>query len=135
MDREILFRAWDKNHKTIVQIGDKVLFQKRKITAGDILNHFEDIEIMQYTGLKDKNCKRIFEGDIVNHTDIEGGTSKVVYDKYSASFYLLSFSTRKIKRKKPILINFSSCVDFMSGQLNLEVIGNIHENPELLKGV
>lgn len=102
-EREIKFRAWDK----------KWLFMTYPCTLEDIKNGFEGIfgknkDLMQYTGLKDKNGKEIYEGDIVNH-------------KY--------YST-------PIVITFKNGC-FESGDVNitdksLEIIGNIYENPELL---
>lgn len=79
----------------------------------------QDAIIMQYTGLKDKNSKDIYEGDVVEWWD-SLGVSELGND---------SFSTR-------------SEVSFNNGMFEpvcwlipdqFEVIGNIHENPELLK--
>ena len=72
----------------------------------------------QYTGLKDKNGKKIFEGDIVK--DIAGGVYKVVYD---TEYMRFAFEQDSIKWG---LEGFDSITDF-------EAIGNIHDNPELLK--
>jgi uncharacterized phage protein (TIGR01671 family) len=73
----------------------------------------------QYTGLKDKNGKEIYEGDIVtglfNHTDIIG---HIVYGS-DATFF--------IERKGLYGIGLNNAEDW------LEVVGNIYENPELLK--
>lgn len=85
----------------------------------------------QYTGLKDKNGKEIYEGDVVqnivtrrdftmpkdttpySYTDVEYATQQTVeYDEHWAEFKVISTIERGI----------------------LEVIGNIYENPELLKG-
>lgn len=73
----------------------------------------------QYTGLKDKNGNEIYEGDIVtglfNHTDIIG---HIVYGS-DATFF--------IERKGLYGIGLNNAEDW------LEVVGNIYENPELLK--
>ena len=72
----------------------------------------------QYTGLKDKNGKKIFDGDIVK--DIAGGVYKVVYD---TEYMRFAFEQDSIKWG---LEGFVIITDF-------EVIGNIYDNPELLK--
>lgn len=72
--------------------------------------------VMQYTGLKDKNGKEIYEGDIINH--IHGTKERVFYDR--GKFNVTS-------RVDSILLYY--VLD------NLEIIGNIYENPELFEGV
>lgn len=80
----------------------------------------------QYTGLTDKNGKKIFEGDIVRAQDnlicspfCDGIIGKIVYDE--CAFF--------IEPKNPMDSQwlFNECADY-------EVLGNIHDNPELLKG-
>ena len=78
----------------------------------------------QYTGLKDKNGKRIFEGDICRNTRTgeivsvkwHGTMAGYVWNKRRADGFLFDFGEL-----------FRACVKY-------EVIGNIHDNPELLKG-
>ena len=77
----------------------------------------------QYTGLCDKNGKKIFEGDIVA---IERGWNETV--KYHVFFdpQICGFIGDSI--------NYIGFTTFGDDEINMEVIGNIHDNPELLKG-
>ena len=82
---------------------------------GSLVNN-EDFVIQQFTGLTDKNDKEIYEGDICNTRD---GDLLTCYD-YNSFIYMVLFSEEH------------SGVNGYS-QKELEVIGNIYENPELLK--
>jgi len=81
----------------------------------------EEVEtIEQYTGLKDKNGKEIYEGDIVVNTYYDDGEMyKVLWVEDSVAFGMESLDDMELY-KLPLE--------------SLEVIGNIHENPELLEG-
>jgi uncharacterized phage protein (TIGR01671 family) len=146
--REYKFRAWDKKTKKLYpvelirfyfsgidqngqggafltdcekdigkfeEIGDTG-FQNFNEQTG-IFRNFNEIELMQYTGLKDKNGKEIYKGDIV---EINCGTYK---DNAVVNFIDGTFTTHD-RGFEP---------DIMPPEKDMEIIGNIYENPELLK--
>ena len=79
----------------------------------------------QYTGLTDKNSKKIFEGDIVKFcTELK----EICFVDYGKGKYIL----RQLKKDKHL--SWQSIDIFELFDLECEVISNIHDNPELLKG-
>ena len=129
MNREIKFRAWDFGNKRMV-LGEAIgftfitntVFQDGDISAtGEILltEKVKLSELMQYIGLKDKNRKEIYEGDIVKEvceSKIHGQGEVIFEDGCFGRRY----------GKKGALI-------FQEEDYEYEVIGNIYSNPELLK--
>mgnify|MGYP001575772868 CR=1 FL=1 len=105
--RTIKFRAWDKD-------ADYMSFPEN-IPNGTKSDNGIYI-FMQFTGLLDKNGKEIYEGDILKY---DGETRVVIYE--APSFELQLKETRAFA--------WDNWAEFG------EVIGNIHENPELLKMV
>ena len=136
MMREILFRGKATNRdpdycfRTDYENGDWVYglltetenymgFAEMTNTDGVSRIDVDKNTIGQYTGLIDKNGNQIFEGDIVEYArDEEIGL--IAYHENEAMF-VVEFDTW--------LTDF----DHMYGE-NLEILGNIHDNPELLKG-
>ena len=137
------YRAWDRlrkemNYKVMVGNCDTddenwtcpiIWIEEEK----DWL-HFDDYEcIMQSTGLKDKNGKEIFEGDVVSRNS--GMPSVVEFGKW---IYEEDFGY-KIKNIGFYLNSsydddeFFQAMDYEDIRKNYEVIGNIYENPELLE--
>jgi len=129
--REIKFRAWDKPENQMIQsIGiskNGIAFEcVHSNDSGSDYEEFEQYILMQYTGLKDKKGKDIYEGDIVTWIDEcandHDGERQSGYFVFSWSLYDASFMLDQGSSS----FGFGECDTF-------EVIGNIYENPELLK--
>ena len=124
--REIKFRSWDKREMLEVKsihLGTQKIIVGCKY--GNMSIPFENVELMQYTGLKDKNGKEIYEGDILR-TEIEDNQYRnyhVKFDEKELSYELYG------NDDLPYRICCTSC-----NQELFEVIGNIYENPELIEG-
>ena len=87
----------------------------------------------QYTGETDKNGKKVFEGDILKITRKQGGRTKKVKAlvKYGNLWEKCAFI---VAYKGTAWDYMKDIVDFVDGTKNFEIIGNIHDNPELLEG-
>lgn len=131
MSREIKFRAWDKSSEYMhsnVQSG--VYEDPDEWTEFSTVLGLECFEVMQYTGLKDKNGKEIYEGDIVEYNDFNSlRTGGHAEDKIIVGKVTFGCGMWMVEEK--------NCGhDLYEGLVNdeeLEVIGNIYENPELLE--
>lgn len=114
--KEIRFRAWDKKRKILRDVAEidfrleTVIFYRSTNIPEERVS-FDDIEIMQYdTSRNDKNGKEICEGDIVK-ADWHYDTPTVIKD-------LEQF--------------FYDIHEYAVDEANLEVIGDVYQNPELL---
>jgi len=132
----IKFRAWDEENKmfhyfTLFDIWKNIKYPSHVITNHKVY-HIKDLPTDQYIGLKDKNKKEIYEGDVVKAQHQK--ERKIIGDqfekievvgevKYEAPSFFL-------KLENSLTQNW---LDFDSSAEPYEIIGNIYENPELAK--
>ena len=139
--RTIKFRAWDKEYEKMTYFDDEdyeynppLVFRLdqvfKKNSNYDDYEDFEynditdKVEVMQYTGLHDKNGKEIFEGDIVN-CQTKYGKAKAIIKFIDGKF--VAYWDSKITHPKNG--HHIACYDINK---RFEVIGNIYDNKELL---
>ena len=123
--RELKFRAWDPHNKCFLhRFMDN--FMLCVLEKGGSLGYI----IEQYTGLKDKNGTEIWESDIVRHTSQN--------PRYKTTFFVVQYRPGAwiqwpIAKDKQWEENRDpyECVEW--DWYNVEVVGNIHENPELVE--
>ena len=131
--REIKFRAWDMRVKKMY-FGGMDKFN----SIAPFVNALENYPLMQYTGLKDKNGKEIYEGDIVIADD-DGQEFPEKYDedkdeyipcgKYEVYWAEAMWWLRSPAEPHGLQMEYNPFTD----DADFEVIGNIYENPELVK--
>ena len=119
------FRAWLKNDKEMINVDEIHWFNGELDIIGDYITFVrkaDEIELMQSTGLCDKEGTEVFEGDILHHQIQTEYTFIVKYDKDKGHWYGDGLSrTYRIDIAKRFLPYY------------YKVIGNIYENPELLE--
>lgn len=129
------FRAWHHELGRMMSIKN-MWFQEgvvEEIELNDtVMNDYitsypDEVTIMQSTGLKDKNGKEIFEGDIVQYqnTKVPSADSKGVI-RYFDNWAMFGID---IEHNEPRALFFNG----LSDHISLDVVGNIYENPELLE--
>jgi hypothetical protein len=113
---EIKFRAWDKQQKRMFDWKEVKLFSFDEVFSDD------NCIPLQFTGLKDKNGVEIYEGDIVQFNLTHFGT----VEWFNSSWVLKNTSTKEYEGQ------FLHGIVEYYGKRDLEVIGNIYDNPELI---
>ena len=129
--REIKFRFYPKNQitnfqgKTLQKMWEatSIDFEENEISNGGDIFKLDEVELMQYTGLKDKNWKELYEGDIYELKT----WSKVYY-----RWYIRILDTYSGFRHKTIKTERVHRYKYWPGWNKFEIIWNIYENPELL---
>ena len=122
--REILFRAYVNDKGKIYDIKKidfdygMVWFEEENKPT-DTMRMFDQIELMQFTSLTDKNGAKIFEGDILK------GCWNTIFEVYYDDC-LLQFRAKTVD-------GFNKDIDYYGYPHQIEVIGNIYDNKELLE--
>ncbi|MBK3312535.1 MULTISPECIES: YopX family protein [Bacillales] len=119
---EIKYRIYGKENRIMYSWEEILNFDSLKDTLknGGKENQYYS-PLLRYTGLKDKNGKEVYEGDILKEKDI---ITEVVFHDYQWKEKLISSPRNHLKNYFP----FRDTLPFTA-----EVLGNIYENPELLK--
>jgi hypothetical protein len=123
--KEIKFRAWDKENKKMMKVSSLSLENKEiSVKENGTFRLFRMQDLMQYTGLKDKNGKEICEGDIVKILKLEGYGESCDQVEYTAKieYYISEFRLQLLDLR----LSDESIVE-------IEIIGNIYENKNLLE--
>lgn len=138
MNREREFRAWLIDEKKMVEVdainfkSEVIFYTVDKEIDGEIIDtlqtrFFKEIELIEYTGLKDKNGVKIFESDIVKIVGYHHSTPHKIEEENFVVVW--SFERWVLQRK----LKNGGVEETLLGDEDDEVIGNIYENPELLE--
>ena len=117
------YRAWDSWRKRM-SVVDRIYIDTEGVRLyddfGEYWRDFRDVKLMQSTGLRDKNDKEIFEGDILKSNKY---TTSVFYERgaYCVKFCRTTNTT--------VTMNVISFIE----KYKTKIIGNVYENPELLE--
>lgn len=152
MNREIKFRAWDTHYKMMVYdvsvyhnadgigipyVGDgpytsEMIDESSYLAEGenDWLYILSNFELMQYTGLKDKNDKEIYEGDICRGPNGKHWVIQWIGHSWCMTNEIIPSDRMKFAGEETYTID--GWLDLPPRKQALQVIGNIYENPELL---
>jgi len=133
MSRDIKFRAWSEKHKEMVS-NDDLIFENgdwfamtsppdADVRFGEVI---DVVELMQYTGLKDKNGVEIYEGDILQIDDPEDDSKCVVVFKDGAFKKQFKYSDESLEKEPHLPKLFFTHFDSLDLELWV-VAGKIHE--------
>ena len=147
MSRDIKFRAWHKGLDRMCDANyidfEGNCYDESNSFEGTYVKYDSKYELMQYTGLKDKNDKEIYEGDIIQFVWEEDSCwGKAGTYKGYIGFNQGAFEVTYIGRDEITVFDdggwhenskSDDMQSFISWSEEIEVIGNIYENKELLK--
>lgn len=120
--REIKFRAWFKRQHKMIQPCYAEIFKDGSFGGGENWNTSTECVLMQFTGLRDKNGKEIYEGDLFPAP--AGNFYRVAWNNEAAKFSVV------IERTSGKMIGIPKIA--MQDLCKMEICGNKFENPELL---
>ncbi|HFW7124731.1 TPA: YopX family protein [Streptococcus pyogenes] len=136
------YRAWSKQERRLIPSEDilaidyeneeidaqKIYFEDGLPVERDIYTYGSDnIELMQSTGLTDKNGKEIFEGDILKVTDKHSWLEVVSFSENKGMFVSKEIHKNTDIPESPLWDLF------ITNLFQMKIIGNIYENPELVE--
>lgn len=130
---ELKVRAWWEKGKRMLDIAAIDFLEKEVKSHANVMYRFDDIELMQSTGLKDIYDKDVYEGDIIT-TPFEEDGMFVVYLNTTAGLYIKSLLSGNIQ-----FIDDPGSLEELEElkaeiRQSIEIKGNIYENSELLEG-
>lgn len=131
--RDIKFRCWDTENKEMLDIQEldyRDSYNGQPMIRTTMYSDYydtEDMILMQYTGLKDKNGKEIYEGDIIYCKKYIGGNW--IEDCIEKGYVNFNNGEFGLYRKQGY---YQSLYKFKEYDYEFEVIGNMYDNPELL---
>lgn len=116
--REIRFRAWDEAGRKMIVQNDYDAYDKHMTWQGAVYEkgRLLPYTLLQFTGIKDRKGKEIYEGDIVRLDSWDPSIYQIAFDR--GAFYIANADRHEVGDIKYV----EQC----------EVLGNIYENPELL---
>lgn len=127
--REIRFRAWIKNDRRMIEWFPQFFADTSPVTSygDDFPENDDNVVLMQYTGIKDKNGVEIYEGDIVS-------LDRQAEDDPARGFYADNYEVRFNNGCWGMYSEELAITEYLTyWNRELEVIGNIYEHPDLLK--
>lgn len=128
--REVKFRAWDKCNEKMVSWWDIRNHYNLLSMLDSVCTDYDLYDVMQYIGLKDRNGVEIYEGDILHWEDLSNMSDSTLKDNvrvfWDDEYLRWSIETLGDVRDVEKLYDYSDVEE-------IEVIGTIFENPELLK--
>ena len=136
MSREIKIRAWLKDDKRMVEVRSIDFHEEGNIITVNYNDIFgfefneNEIELMQYTGLKDKNGKEIYEGDIIDIHQTVNGQSIFVIEVTNTGLVIPRYAFNKNYKYE---YNIRELLEFDEYDKEIEIIGNVYQHPELLE--
>lgn len=124
--RDIKFRAWEIEKEEMISVDDINFNGDGLINTRGAWRAFSEVELMQYTGLKDKNGVEIYEGDILDFT---------LEQHYDGIYQEMNYKQPIVFSKGSFWAGNNLLHAVICADEELRVIGSIYENPELLEEV